>query len=328
MNLIYGDKIKSALREVSPTQIAVAYVGKHWSNYINPDILKEIILSPTLGTNPNAVAELAIKLGWKNVHFLDNLHTKMYLGDGKAALGSFNLSENGLSASGLEEAGFIIDDKQINVELKTLFDKYRSSAISKYSTEQAKIGKLAELRAAWDRAVLTKDIKIFEPNQVYLHLSDYQVTNPSEIYVCWIDGNFEYNEDIADISTINDSVNFLEDDDIKPGRWILCWHAKADDSPDESSEPYWIYIDEVMNNGVSDEKYTQLAIQRNDRTPPPVPFELTKDAIEAIYSVLRSKKFPAFLPGMDPWSINPTIPKLADFIKAAQSELALKASTS
>ena len=49
MRLIHGTDIKSTIRDISPTSIAVAYVGIDWASYVSPDRIKEIILSPTLG---------------------------------------------------------------------------------------------------------------------------------------------------------------------------------------------------------------------------------------------------------------------------------------
>jgi len=327
VKLINGSRIKAALRDVSATQIAVAYVGKDWKSYIDSKVLKEIVLSPTLGTNPIAVVELAESLGWENVHFLDNLHSKIYLGDEKAALGSFNLSANALSASGLEEAGFIIEDTQIVASLRKLFNEYKLLALSAYRTKELKIEKLAELRAIWDRGVSTRVIQDDASDGSTRQLADYQPVASDEIYVCWVSGELEYNKSNVRAHTIEDSVNFLADDDVKADRWILYWYAKTDGSPDESQDLCWMHVDEVVENGAIEEKYTKLAIQRNDRNRPQPPFELTNEATKAIYSVLRSINFREFLGNVDPWSVNLTIPKLSAFFKAVQVELNAKIST-
>lgn len=112
MRLIHGTDIKSTIRDISPTSIAVAYVGIDWASYVSPDRIKEIILSPTLGSNPYAIVNMAKYIGWENIYFLDNLHAKIYLSASQAAVGSFNLTANGLSAQGLEEAGFFIEEKE------------------------------------------------------------------------------------------------------------------------------------------------------------------------------------------------------------------------
>ena len=84
-DLYYGkhffgsQKAHDKLHEHPPTHIAVAYVGRDWDQLIDCSQLKEIIVSPTLGTNPRAVDELVEKFGWEHVHFLDELHAKIYL---------------------------------------------------------------------------------------------------------------------------------------------------------------------------------------------------------------------------------------------------------
>ena len=80
MQLVSGASIKVGLREVMPTHVAAAYVGRDWRTYIDTQQLKEIVVSPTLGSNPYAIAEIAKDIGWENVHFLINLHAKIYLG--------------------------------------------------------------------------------------------------------------------------------------------------------------------------------------------------------------------------------------------------------
>ena len=102
-----AEQLRNALNKIKPTKIAVAYVGAGWENYILLEHLEEIIVSPTLGSNPFAIEEIMNKLGAEKVHFLDRLHSKLYLGKQSALLGSPNLSDNGFSDSGNLEAGVV-----------------------------------------------------------------------------------------------------------------------------------------------------------------------------------------------------------------------------
>lgn len=319
MQLIHGSEIQRALREVVPTRIAVAYVGIDWATYIEANLLKEIVLSPTLGSNPSAIMEIADQLGWENVHFLDNLHAKIYLGEAKAAVGSFNLTANGLSAEGLEEAGIVVQESRALARLHALLESYKSQAVAMYPTTKEKLERVAVLRAQWDRAVKTGAIRNdAKPRD----LPGYQSLAPDEFYVCWVAGEVEYNEDVVPMAMIEDAVSFLEGDKIQPDRWILCWYARNDGLPDERRKPYWLHVDEVLSNGALDEQYTKLAIERNDRCPLPPPFELTDAAVSALRAVLHSGRFPAFQGNVYPWSINPTLPLLPAFLEALREELA------
>ena len=102
--LTKSNEFVEELREISPEKIAVAYIGIDWKEFISVDSLKEIIVYPTLGTNPVAIMEIVGKIGWENVHFLDNLHSKIYIGDSSMLAGSANLSRNALANTGLYEA--------------------------------------------------------------------------------------------------------------------------------------------------------------------------------------------------------------------------------
>ena len=62
MNLIKSDETKKAIKECNPSRIAVAYIGKDWRDFINPKNIVEIIISPTLGSNPVAIQEIATQL--------------------------------------------------------------------------------------------------------------------------------------------------------------------------------------------------------------------------------------------------------------------------
>lgn len=320
MQLVHGSEIQRALREVLPTRIAVAYVGIDWATYIEAKLLKEIVLSPTLGTNPSAIMEIADQLGWENVHFLDNLHAKIYLGESKAAVGSFNLTANGLSAEGLEEAGFVVQDSRALAGLDALLESYKSQAVAMYPTTKEKLERVAALRAQWDRAVKTGAIRNdAKPKE----LQEYQSVAPDEFYVCWVAGEVQYNEDVVPMGMVNDAVSFLEDDKVQPDRWILCWCARNDGFPDERRKPYWLHVDEVLPNGALDEQYTKLAIERNDRCQLPPPFELTDSAVSALRAILNSGRFPAFRANDNPWSINPTLPQLPAFLEALREELGM-----
>lgn len=313
MKLIHGAAIKRTLREVSPISIAVAYVGIDWSTYIDASTLKEVILSPTIGSNPVAISQLVDKLGWENIYFLDNLHSKVYLGATQAAVGSFNLTANGLSAVGLQEAGYLISEPDAIARLQDLLAEYKALAATAYPTTLLKSKRLTELRAIWDRAIKTGAIRNDSKSGDIL---DY-VSTPGDpdVYVCCTWGDLKYSAQVISPSTISQSLSFLDTDEIKPDRWILCWAAKDDGYPNKRCDPYWLHIDEVLKDGAIDTKYTQIAIQRKDRLFLNYPFELTPPTVEALRAVLTSDEFPEFLGNKDPWSVNDTVARLPDFFE-------------
>lgn len=311
MKFIHGSDIQRGLREIAPSQIAVAYVGIDWKNYIAPENLQDIVLAPTVGTNPAAIVEIAEAIGWEHVHFLDNLHAKIYLGERGAAVGSFNLTTNGLSAEGLQEAGFLVDDARVLAELRVRLDDYRQQAALAYPTTSAKLSRLAELRALWDRAIKQRVIR---NDARATALDAYRPVSPDEIYVCWGLGDITYTDQIISHGTVNNTLSFLESDTVQPDRWILCWTPRADGHPDERHRPYWMHIDEVVAGGAQEAPYTKVAVERTDRVELPPPFELTDVAVRALYAVLNSGEFPEFLNDDKTWSVNRTLPRLPEFL--------------
>lgn len=327
MQLVSGTSIKEGLREVMPTHVAAAYVGRDWRTYIDTSQLQEIVVSPTLGSNPYAIAEIAKTIGWENVHFLKNLHAKIYIGENAAAVGSFNLTANGLSAEvhALEEAGFIVRDSATCLALRTLYDRYKAEAKKQYRTTPEKKDRLKELRTFMDRGIANG---LLHGVHIKVAFADYVPVDKNEIYICWSAGELQLNEEVVSEAILSQTLSFLESDEIKPDRWILCWEANEDGSPVESTSPYWIHIDDVVPHGClgNPGAYTKLAAERIDRVLPAYPFELTKDVVRAFYHVLNSNLFPEFLPGGDEsWSINPTMDRIPAFFAAWRAEVATAA---
>ncbi|UTV54776.1 phospholipase D family protein [Burkholderia arboris] len=313
MKFVHGSDIQRGLREIAPSRIAVAYVGIDWKTYIASENLEDIVLSPTVGTNPVAIVEIAAAIGWENVHFLDNLHAKIYLGKRGAAVGSFNLTANGLSAEGLQEAGFLVDDALALAELRARLDDYRQQAATAYPTTAAKLSRVAELRAQWDRAIKQGVIR---NDARPTALDAYRPVSADEIYVCWVFGEIVYTDQIVSHGTVNNTLSFLESDTVLPDRWILCWTPRNDGHPDERYRPYWLHIDEVVERGAQEAPYTKVAVERTGRAELPPPFELTDAAVHALYAVLNSGDFPEFLDDHETWSVDRTLPRLPEFLRA------------
>ena len=313
MKFVHGGDIQRGLREVSPSQIAVAYVGIDWKTYIVPEKLQDIVLSPTVGTNPAAIVDIAEAIGWEHVHFLDNLHAKIYLGERSAAVGSFNLTANGLSTEGLQEAGFLVDDARVLAELRERLDDYRRQAAMTYPTTATKLARLAELRVLWDRAIKQGVIR---NDAQSMALDAYRPVSDDEIYVCWALGDITYTDQIVSPRTVNNTLSFLESDTVRPDRWILCWTPRGDGHPDERYRPYWLHVDEVVEGGAEEAPYTKVAVERTGRAELPPPFELTDAAVRALYAVLNSGEFPEFLDDHEIWSVDRTLPRLPVFLRA------------
>jgi len=117
-------EIRAELKRLAAGRLAVAYIGADWREYVDARSLKNVIVSPTLGSNPHAIADLVREIGWDNVHFLDNLHAKIYLGQGAALLGSANLSQNAFGDGNLFEAMVLVRGESATAKLDRTVNAY------------------------------------------------------------------------------------------------------------------------------------------------------------------------------------------------------------
>ena len=336
MRLIKTSEIALALHEVKPNQIAVAYVGKDWKTFVDSAFLREIIVSPTLGSNPYAIKELAEEpRGWKNVHFLDKLHTKMYIGIHKAAVGSFNLSRNGISATGLEELGIVTNDQPMIEELRNEFERLRKLAQNNYKTKKCKTERLAVLLTLTKRAASERLISTIESDEV-TQLENYKPISENDFLVAWyleesIDIDYDRlsseNPDINEENysdVVENSCNFFEKDEILVDTWILMWKARSNGLPMEKLNAYWLYAHRIAKKTVKNNNYTTLVIQMKDKNPHwTEPFDLSKNGVQAaLRKVLLSPEFSEFRGNsLNPWSFKPSKSKILQFINKAKEFL-------
>lgn len=169
--LIDSQEIAKALQSLKPRRIAVAYVGKDWESLIPKEFLQEIIVAPTVGSNPKAIRGLNKHLGtWDKVHLLDNLHAKFYLSDSAAIVTSANLSRNALGMSGLEEVGMWVDDELELLALQNRFDQLKAMASARYRTDEEKEARLKQAEEDRERAL--KELEKYQVDDVYVKALD------------------------------------------------------------------------------------------------------------------------------------------------------------
>jgi len=332
MDLIHGTQIKKALHTVQPKRIAVAYIGADWKSFIDPGALEEIIVSPTAGSSADAIAELVEHLSWSNVHFLDELHAKLYLGKASAAIGSFNLTANGLSGHALTEAGYVVDAPAQLKPLRALYVDFKTRANRQYDSQPSKEQQLSRLKAINAKA---REIGLGGPASSRVRtLAEYEPLTDADFYCAFYTSvGLDYNvqalrkqnpsrfrlHDTAPDDVIKTNLPFLPKDKVIGGHWLLMWRAWTDDSIPARLEADWMYINEVVPNGVVDPEYgyTKLAIRwKGARGIGAPPFKLGPKEKKALLALFVSGAFPEFFPDMNgkPWSLNRTFPKFKAFI--------------
>jgi len=324
--------IASALKELRPSHIAVAYLGRDWKTYLNGALPDEIIVSPTLGTHPYALAEIGEAMGWDNVYLLKELHAKIYLSITGAILGSPNLTANGLHGERLEEIAIRLDNPKLVGDLKNEFDRLRDLARLKFKTTKAKLDAVHDLERRHGQAVAHEFI--LEPKETKRRdVADYVAGNDS-FYIAWwgtedlqlndnqVNKAFDDEFSIDEEKPIGECLTFLDEDKISPGKWILSWVTNDDGFPDRRKPLKWMYIDKVVRNGAihKENQYTQLVFSRTDRKAPPIPFHIDARTKKAIFDVLEFEKYKMFVWDANvPWSIAPTIKEFRHFMEDVKS---------
>lgn len=325
------EKRQEALRHIRPNRVAVAFVGNNWKDYIvNPHDLTSIVISPTIGSNPKAIDEISKEIGWDNVHFLDNLHSKIYIGHDQALIGSCNLSDNGMGEGGLEEVAIILHDKHHLIQLNTLIDGYIEMAKRMYPTEESKKLRLKEL--IQQRNEMPRYCPPGEYGKQAVDLASYTYQSSHRIHIVWyINGKFSLNEGVIRSESemplpqsiedyYSEYMQFCDKDQIKVDDWLLCWKCNNDSRP--SGSVSWMYVDEVIENGCSDSDYPKLVGQLKKSIPTP-PFSLTKKSKELICEALVTDDFKDFRPheNGDLWSVNSVDGLVPHFFEYLQKKI-------
>lgn len=299
MRLLAGDAIGKAVRNCQPCKVACAYVGVDWQELIGkPKALDAIIVSPTIGSNPDAIAELVELIGWERVFFLDNLHAKLYIGARSVIIGSANLTRNGLGGNGLIELCVELKSRRSVQKVNDIFDALKDKAISSYRDTKAKEGALRDLYAVWNRAVSDRVIQDRSTNK--RRFSQFELHGYNHFYVAWYesDDGPAYSTELESLAgSIEYEMHFSPEDKVEPDKWVLCWRKTANNMPSRRENPWWMYIHQIFENGIPDKdyEYPVCAVQWKGKAVPPVPFELEEEVIKAFNWALQQRGVAEYL---------------------------------
>lgn len=262
--LIERDDISRAVYDLAPTKVAVAYVGADWKGLIPAARLEEIVVSPTVGTNPKAIRSLVTRLGWGRVHFLDQLHAKVYIGRRAVIVGSANLSANALGDGGSDLFEAVMRSSLAEHRRAALdaFEGYRDTAQADYPTPARKMERLKQLEAETERA---RRAGLFgshsrEPRTI----ANYAI-GEHRIFVEWwtADGNTPDLGEPEDRNWINLR---LGREKIRRGDWVLTWRCKNNGLPVANGGVEWLRINTIRRGRGGVEHYPD---QVAETTRPP-----------------------------------------------------------
>ncbi len=252
------------------------------------------------------------ELGCENVHFLDLLHAKIYIGQKAALVGSCNLSDNGMAR--LFECAVVVEDINSLHRLQNTFDNFKKEAKEQYPNAESKMNRLRVLKKQWDTAewhCLTNEHELPSASL----LGDYKSVLDI-IHVVWYrPGNFNFDSNaigavVPDASGISPSdyfsetFQFLEEDPINPGDWVLCWPCKNDGYPMNNGRISWVQVNHVVPHGIIDEPYTKLVGQARNLKRCTPPFNIDTETIVKIKKALTLDRFSALrLQGDSVWHL-------------------------
>ena len=304
--LTSSEQIQKSIKALKPSRIAVAFIGMDWQDYIDTKSLKELIVSPNFGSNPRAISEVAKAIGWENVHFLDTLHSKIYIGKKSLVLGSANLSNNAMN--GLKEVCVKFDDAGFYNKCSELFEEYKAEARSLYPTVKDKKEELQNLFTICNNAVVNKIIKPIGKRKV----RDNSILNFSgeHFYIDWFEqGEVKYNYQTLKAELNTDNKRKVDElivgcmplapgEKIQKNKWMLCWALTADNKVSRRVRPHWLYVHDVFDEAVTEKLYPNAAIERTDMDLPQPPFKIKGDKIfyEAFAQIIESGKFNKLIP--------------------------------
>jgi hypothetical protein len=298
MKILVEGEIAQAIRRCEPSKIAVAYIGSDWRTFVSETSrLEAIIVSPTFGSNPWAITDLANRLGWDNVYFLDELHAKTYLGNASAVIGSANLTRNGLGGDGLVELCVEVNAAQSLKTLSKTFEDLKQRAQTQYPTPQSKKTRLKELERIWGAAIANRIVR--SQNASARSFADFEPLGEDHFYVLWYQPmKCDYSDDVKAVkSLMQDDIHFARADKVEKNKWALVWRITDSSTPHKTVKPRWLYIHDVFEEGVTDEgyEYPKCAIQRKDLEVPTPPFEITDDVSEAFKIAIQEEGIAKYL---------------------------------
>ncbi len=316
-----SSEIAKSLKDFPPNRIAVAYLGLNWRNYIDVDSIENLVLSPTIGTNPNAVADLVEAVGWEKIYFLPRLHSKIYISKKQIVLGSANLSQNGLGDNEQYEICVLSKDQRIIREASILYESYLKKSKELYPSIERKIFKLNQL---WDQYNKKIASGMETKQNISRNFMKYVPELHGNFYVIWyVDGDTSYKtENIPEIvlNEIVSELHFSSEDNIESGKWVLYWKLNKNNTVNQSVNIFWMYIHEIYPDGCDDEGYENLGIQRDSMEIPDEPFKITKKFKKNFTKIVESGQYDEFRDSQgDTWFVKNTFDRFQPFISEIQS---------
>lgn len=308
--IIKDSEIGEVIKEMNIEKIAVAYIGKDYSEYIGKNAnksLKKMIVSATIGSNPYAIKELMDyeeNCGDFEISFLNNLHAKIYWSKEKAIITSANLTRNGLSGEddSLREIGYIIDDSEEIMEIEKIFDEYYKDSIKDWDTKENIVEKLKKnYQKAVKENILNKkneydinsdfEIALVSTEQIIHKKKKKEELEKLKYYPLKDIENLEYEKYIQyEFSLSDEQINKYKN------KWVLNLTYSCCKNKIDIHDPYFIFVHDIIKDAVkfqeNEEKtYCNLAVQWYLQKRKTEPFELNEKVQNILKKILKEDDY-------------------------------------
>ena len=240
-------------------------------------------------------------MGIDRVHFLDELHAKVFIGQKFAMVGSANLSAN--AAETLREVMVKISDVSSVVTLREWFADTVMRSTDRYPSAAKKEEKLAALQRLHNRAIRSGLMRHASPPDADSSLAKYlsqrvASTEPLFPIQWWSEAGDDTEEFASDIakrglspSQVHDKIDVTSGDASEEvvDSWVLCWRLTK--SGTVSGKLDWLYVDGIASSGDDEFPRTIFMLNGKDRPLPPKPFELERPVRAAFKRTMNDKQW-------------------------------------
>lgn len=287
--------LEMVLQDIHPKKIAVAFLGQGYKKFVTPKELESIIISPTEGSNPYAIQQLAKDIGWEKIFFLSKLHAKIYIGEKETLIGSANLSHNGLSDNkgSLQEACVKMPTAK---DVLSTYKRLLSKATKEFKNESAKKKALAKLFKVWGKRI---DAGLERTKKIITNFKDFKPLANNQFYMGWYEGNENKpnlkNDNSLQSDSLSDWMYLASNESIEEGDWLLCYEVKKNHGSYKykGGDIYWQYVHHIVKDVTLQAGYPDLAIELK-KILPPEPFKISKSFKKAFATIINREEYKAF----------------------------------
>lgn len=264
-------EIQRTIRRIKPSKIAVAYIGIDYKTYVDTGIIEDIIISPTISSNPQAIGKLVEEITWDKTHFLRKLHSKLYVGDKGAVICSANLSKNGLGVKGLKEIGVLIEGKKEIQILEEIFNKYLNEAKKEFETTKRKETELQKLHDKWKR--LPKGIGFFGSTKMgKINFNKYSRKKYGDFKLTWYNETYfkenrkqyerTFGRSYKEIYKARyDQLPIRDVEEVQEKDLVLIFKLDKYNRFRKNGRIDWIRVDAIVENGARGVNYPHVIVE-------------------------------------------------------------------